>query len=293
MTLTTSSTMRLRTSAAERLYEQFRVPLRQFLRDVDAEIGVHESPLLFSLRSDIELEEARNTTAPDEWFNDMYALRRYIEFFEHYGEVWRLVADERFSASWSKLQDALDALRLVRRFSQIDTSVLEDQLVELEKTYPYNVFFSMGAIVERFECSLCGEDIDSFRCIHRKGQLYRGRMAVAIARNIVEFDHLAIVDQPEDRRCVVSYDDQGEQFSLVRLLSRLLQDRKYVVSHFGELRFSKRRRPNPNHTKLGRNDLCYCESGLKFKRCCIGKSHIEGDHVDIIPRLVEVERAVA
>lgn len=285
--------MRLRTSAAESLYEDLRAPLRQFLRDVDAQIGASESSILGSLRAEIESEVSRNATAPDEWFDDMYVLRRYIEFFEHYGQVWRLVAEEKFSASWRKLQDALDALRLVRRFSQIDTSALEDQLVELEKAYPYNIFFSIGAIVERFECSICGHDIDSFQCIHRKGHLYRGRMAVGVAHNIVEFDHLAMVDQPEDRRCVVSYDDGGEQFKLVRLLSRLLQERKYVVSHFGLLRFSKRMRPNPEHTKLRRNDPCYCKSGLKFKRCCIEKSHIEGDHVDITPRPIDVERAVA
>jgi len=48
-------------------------------------------------------------------------------------------------------------------------------------------------------------------------------MAVGIARNIVNFDYVAMVDQPEDRRCVISYDDKGEQFKLARFLSRLLQ----------------------------------------------------------------------
>lgn len=28
---------------------------------------------------------------------------------------------------------------------------------------------------------------------------------------------------------------------------------------------------NNNNTKLGRNDICYCGSGKKFKKCCIDK----------------------
>lgn len=284
---------RLRTTIAENLYERNRVPLRQFLRDVDVEIGLTMAPTIESIREHIESVELLHSDGPDELFNDFYVLRRYADFFSHYGQVWRLIAEEKFSASWNKLQDALDALRLVRRFSHIDISGLEDQLIELEKTYPYNVFFSIGALVERFECSICGQDIDSFQCSHRKGHLYRGRMAVGIARNIVNLDHVAMVDQPEDRRCVVSYDDSGEQFKLVRFLSYLLQQRKYAVSDFGLLQFSKRLKPNPEYKKVGRNAPCYCGSGSKFKCCCIEKSHIEGDHVDITPRPLNVERAVA
>lgn len=284
---------RLKTHLAESLYEGLRAPLRQFLRDVDAEIGLLESRTIDSIRENLELEESRHGDGPDELFDDLYVLRRYIDFFVHYGQIWRLIADKKFSASWNKLQDALDALKLVRRFSRIDLSAFEDQLIELEKTYPYNVFFSIGALVDKFDCSICGQDIDSFQCSHRKGHLYRGRMAVGIARNIVNLDHVAMVDQPEDRRCVVSYEDTGEQFKLVRLLSVLLTQRKYVVSDFGILKFSKRLKPNPEYKKLGRNEPCYCGSGFKFKRCCIGNSLVEGDHVDITPHPIAIDRAVA
>ena len=284
---------RLKTSIAESLYESIRPSLHRFLRDVDEEIGLTHSPVLEFVRARLESEGARNTDAPDELFDDLYVLRRYVDFFSSYGQLWRQIANEEFSASWTTLQDALDSLRLVRRFSHIDISALEEQLIELEKSYPYNVFFSIGALVEEFECSICGQDIDSFQCPHRKGHLYRGRMAVGIARNIVNFDHIAVVDQPEDRRCVVSYEDTGEQFKLVRFLSLLVKERKFAVSDFGLLRFSKRLKPNPEYKKLRRNEQCYCGSGAKFKRCCIGNAYVDGDHVDITPRPVQVERAVA
>ena len=31
--------------------------------------------------------------------------------------------------------------------------------------------------------------------------------------------------------------------------------------------------------KLGRNDLCSCGSGLKFKKCCLGKAELAGQRV--------------
>lgn len=284
---------RLKTPLAESLYECIRPSLHGFLRDVDAQIGLADAPALKLMGTRLDSSETQNENGPDELFDDLYVLRRYVDFFGSYGQLWRLIANEEFSASWMKLQDALDSLRLVRRFSNIDISALEEQLIELEKTYPYNVFFSVGALVETFECSICGHDIDSFHCPHRKGHLYRGRMAVGIARKIVNLDHIAVVDQPEDRRCVVTYKDTGEQFKLIRFLSVLLKERKFAVSDFGLLRFSKRLKPNPQYRKLGRNELCYCGSGAKFKRCCLGNVYVEGDHVDITPRPIPVECAVA
>ncbi len=284
--------MRLRTLVAESLYEELREPLRQFLSEVDSNIGLETSTKIENARDRLTVFAAQNSDGPDELFDDIYVLGRYVDFFGHYGHVWRLIADESFAASWSKLQDALDSLRIVRRFSNIDISGFEDQLVELEKTYPYNVFFSIGVLVEHFECSICGQDIDSFECQHRKGELYRGRRAVGIARNLVSLDHVGMVDQPQDRRCVVSYDDTGEQFMVVRFLSELLRERSLSISDFGFLSFSKRMKPNPDYKEMSRNARCYCGSGLKFKRCCIAKALIEGDHVDIICRPLPLERAV-
>jgi len=73
----------------------------------------------------------------------------------------------------------------------------------------------------------------------------------------------------------------------------LLKTREYKISDFGLPRFSKRARSNPDYRRLGRNELCFCSSGKKFKRCCIAKETSEGDHVDITPRRTPPERAIA
>lgn len=238
----------------------------------------------------------QKTSAADgveEYLNDLFVILRYVDFLMDYCTVWEQMVAQRFSDSWSSLQDALSLLRMVKRFTSLDVAFFEDQLTELEKTYPYNVFFSIGIAVDRFECSICHRDIDSLECPHRRGELYAGEMASAIAREIRQLDHVAMVRHPEDKRCVVQYPDDGEQFKLVRLLSQLIASGRCRISDFSHLRFSKRPHPNPDYEKRGRNEPCYCGSGKKFKRCCIGQQYIEGDHVDLIAEQRDFVAAVS
>lgn len=70
----------------------------------------------------------------------------------------------------------------------------------LEKLYPYNVFVSVGVIIDQFECSICGLDIYSESCPHLPGELYRRVVARAVVKEIVGFDHVALVTDPADKR---------------------------------------------------------------------------------------------
>lgn len=275
------------------LLSEMRKPLRVHLKLVDAEAGTEASPELELLRSKLAEARVQHHAGTDETLNDIFVLEKYVQLFGEYGHLWRKIATSQFSESWSSLQTAFDLIRLIRRFSNVSVSTLEDQLYALESAYPYNVFFSMGAVVERFECNICGKDIDSFECTHRKGELYRGQMAYGIAKNIVQFDHLAMVEHPVDKRCVITYANDAPQFGVVRYIGELLSSGKLLVSNFGSIAWGKRRIQNPNHENLGRNQPCYCGSGRKFKKCCIDKAFTEQDHAQILPTQSIIERAGA
>ncbi|MEJ2650015.1 MAG: hypothetical protein P8016_16595, partial [Sedimentisphaerales bacterium] len=160
--------------------------------------------------------------------NELFVFRSYIQFLILYANIWEKLAEQKYGNSWNSLQDAISQYRIIKKFScENDESrflpFFENQLISLEKLYPYNVFFSIGAVVDYYECSICGLDIDSDECPHFKGELYGGIMAVAIAKNIRQLDHVSMVKHPADRRCVVKYEDDGEQFKLIRYLARLLR----------------------------------------------------------------------
>ena len=249
------------------------------------------------LRCKLELARKKCCAEREEVLNGFYVLNRFIDMLSSYLDIWARISKKEFSASWNSLQDALDLLRQVKKFINWNTNqevgFFENQLLELERLYPYNGFFSIGATVEWFECSICGKDIDSFDCPHRKGELYQGQMAYAIAHNITELDHVAIVKRPKDKRCVVQYDDNGEQFKLMRFLSELVSSGKLHPLDFVELKFSKRHIKNPEFLKKGRNEPCYCGNGKKFKKCCISKEFIDDDHVDIVAKPRGIEEVIA
>lgn len=287
------TTRRLRSSEGEALLASFAEPLRRNLAAIDIGTGLERAPELDQLTAGLTEARELYREASDEVLDDIFVLERYVRMFGEYGFLWHQIAISNFSESWSTLQNIFDLIRLIKRFSTIDISAIEQQLYALETLYPYNIFFSMGAVVERFECSICGRDIDSFKCTHRRGELYRGQMAIAIARNIVQLDHLAMVEQPVDKRCVISYNNDAQQFNVVRYLANLLSTRSLSVLSFAGAVWGKRIVPNDQHREMGRNEPCYCNSGKKYKKCCIGKASVEQDHVQIMPGLSILARAVA
>ncbi|MBV6519626.1 MAG: hypothetical protein E3K33_09365 [Candidatus Brocadia sp.] len=248
------------------------------------------------LKNNLTVAKEEHKASHEEVLNEFYVLSRFVDMLSSYCDLWKKIIKMEFSSSWNSLQDALDQLRQVKKFSSRNTnqavSFFENQLLELEKLYPYRVFCSVGITVERFECSICGRDIDTFDCHHTRGELYRGQMAYGIAHNVVETDHVAMVKHPADKRCVVVYDDNGEQFELIRFLSELITTNKLQPFDFGELQFSKKKAKNHEFQKKKRNSPCYCGSGKKFKKCCISKEYVNGDHVDIVAKLTNIEEII-
>lgn len=139
----------------------------------------------------------------EDYANDLFVIRRYIDFFGQYIDLWSEIYAKNFSNTWNTLQNCLDLLRLVKRFSSINMSFFERQLTNLEKAYPYRVFSSVGMTYTIARCVICNQDIDGFECEHIKGNLYWGHIARAQLTGAVEMDHLALTKNPKDKRCVI------------------------------------------------------------------------------------------
>jgi len=279
------------TASAERLLGGMRDELLALLEAADALDCSESNELAAELHQRVENERG-DSEADESTLAGLFVADRFIGLVAAYCRVWPLIADGQFSGSWLVLQDAMDSLRLVKRFSDLDVSFFESSLVELESAYPYGLFLSVGMRVEFFECSICGADIDSADCPHRRRELYQGVMACAIAREVAELDHVSLVEHPEDKRCVVQYEDDGPQFRLIRYIGELLAAGTFAPSALSRLEWSKVVRPNPDYVQLGRNETCFCGSGRKFKKCCSGLREIEGDHVEVIAEPRDVRTAV-
>lgn len=140
--------------------------------------------------------------------------------------MWILLKKEEPSKAWDKLVDAQVALdaapRAHRAFNQKPIEAHYERLEDLERVvFPAQMFMSVGMLVNRYECSVCGGDYED--CPHTVGKPYMGRFCVMVINDIAKLDHVALVGAPRDKRCRVTAFQDGR---LLRdtLTMRVLED---------------------------------------------------------------------
>ena len=218
--------------------------------------------------------------------NDCYFFKTILCILTEYASYWEHINQNAYSKSWDILQNTQDYLRIINKFTKANSAkffgFFENQLTYLEKIYPYNLFSSIEAVYGKVECSICGKNMDSFECPHIRGELYYGKVAIGIVKEIKHLCAVALVPDPCDKRCVIKYPESSPAFGTVRYLSMLVTEKKLNPLRFSHVEFSKIVIPKHKINNTGRNELCPCGSGKKYKRCCLGKELIQKDHVDII-----------
>ena len=206
----------------------------------------------------------------------------YFRFFAKFANYHQSLLDEKYKDSWFYLQDCFDLARVVGKFVAQDKRREIPQIVDIlrqyEKMYPYNDnwFWSSEFVVLKSRCSICGKSMQSFECTHRKGNLYWGDFAV---ENIYKADlkSVSLVDHPRDKRRFTETKEQSELPEKERFnkLDAFLRLRVNPLQYF-DMRTKTEFRRNHRIKKMNRNDVCFCGSGKKFKKCCSNKLY--GDY---------------
>lgn len=128
--------------------------------------------------------------------------------------MWLFLKQEQPEKAWDCLINAEDAAIYAARahpfFEHLEHYNRRLETIE-QLVFPTQIFQSVGAIVSKQECSICGADYDE--CEHLVGKPYMGEFCSIIARGI-EFDHVAIVEVPADKRCrITSFSKDGEMIN--------------------------------------------------------------------------------
>lgn len=120
--------------------------------------------------------------------------------------MWMLLKRDMPNEAWDQMVAAqmgyLDATRAKDGFANY-----EQQLKKLERLesqiFPPQTYLSLGFVAKRLECSICGGRYSE--CEHLHGKPYMGQFCEIIHRD-PRYDHVAVVETPEDKRCrVVSF----------------------------------------------------------------------------------------
>ena len=163
--------------------------------------------------------------------NDYFIAETTAEVLEQYGRYWNHLVEGRFADSWCVLQDLQGRLRTllahVKRPIAYVLQIVEQQCGFLEGIYPYKIFFSVEMIVEDMICSICRRNTLDPECLHLLGDLYRGEIAYGEVTNIRELQGFALVQNPLDKRCVVTISDTDKRFAVLAYLQEHLKTNRF------------------------------------------------------------------
>ena len=102
-----------------------------------------------------------------------------------------------------------------------------------------------------------------------------GKLCLRVVTDF-ELKAIAIVKDPFDKYALLKV--QGKEYDY-QALEELL---KYVNSPFDKFRVDIEKRIRPEYKKIGRNDLCPCGSGKKYKKCHLDTEDELMDHYKIV-----------
>ena len=203
--------------------------------------------------------------------NSQYIAKIYLHLFCNLASYFSLIKSKKYSSSWIKLQDCLDDIVEVGKFvdyeNRYEINELNNLLHKYEELYPYKVFNSVEYVITKSECSICGNPMNSLRCPHIKGNLYWGEVAVEKVTELKEFNAVALVSHPLDKKCIIELsEDNRSEDEKFQLLHEFVGKEVYPFQDFAIS--TQKIIKQKNIAIVGRNEKCPCGSDQKFKKCC-------------------------
>jgi len=154
-----------------------------------------------------------------------------------------------------------------------------------ESIYPYRVFSSPEIVELEKECTICGQKVSPRHpCGHEVGEIYSGEiccrkvtkwelLSIAMVENPVQKYSVAFLSDPKTGKSVDHYKYNLLEYLLPRIES---------AYDSWEVQDTTRLHPHGRFSFIGRNDLCPCGSGKKYKKCCLPKSGVLMPHKEFI-----------
>jgi hypothetical protein len=154
--------------------------------------------------------------------NEFFHMQCVVNALKSVLNMWLALKDESYQKSWSYLIDAQEYTCIGLKVKEYEGILnFQQQLIDIESAvFPsWALYNSSGAIESIGNCSICTENF--LHCEHIENEIYFGSLCQRIDRKILEVDHVAVVETPRDKRCIItktSDDDRNmiDYFTLLK-----------------------------------------------------------------------------
>jgi hypothetical protein len=211
----------------------------------------------------------------------IWCFEQIYKITNHYLTAFNQIQEKEFFKAWCELDRADIALTFLRKHFDYTHNKYRLELIEkhtrnLQRLFPYQYFMSRETIVKKWYCSICNKQISLRKsCGHKVGEIYNGEHCLRVAGDI-EFLAIAIVTDPFDKYTVIF--PEGLEYNYT-MLENLFSYLEHPFENWDLKIFKKIK---PEYENLGKNRMCICKSGKKYKMCCMKSSENLYDHYHII-----------
>ena len=227
----------------------------------------------------IAISEKNEPFANNLWCVEKIAgiQKLYLTMFK----ALKKVESSSFYEAWTLLERidiSLASLRKHYNYSgnKFNLGFIHKIIGEYEKLYPYRHFSSVENIIKKEECSIC-KKICTIRnhCEHKVGNLYWGEMCY---RNVLDCEliSVSIVENPFSKYAVIFPEGMEYNYFMLEFLMKNIElpyERWYINTEY---------RKHDNYDNTGRNEDCPCNSGKKYKKCCMLTGNDLFKHYEVI-----------
>lgn len=220
----------------------------------------------------------------------LWIYQTVIEIHKLYRNAFKLLKDKSYYQAWCNLERIEITIHSLKKHFTYDKNHyglwnIEKAVKNLQVLYPYRLFASSEILKKKTKCSVCDREI-SIRnsCGHIVGEIYNGEMCHRIVTE-AEILGISLVENPGNKYSVMflkdeKTDEQIDQYNYDTI--DYLFDLINSPYEIWNLEVSQRELKKEDYGNVGRNEPCTCNSGKKFKKCCMTKIGEKYPHYEFI-----------
>ncbi|ENV44003.1 hypothetical protein [Acinetobacter schindleri] len=150
--------------------------------------------------------EKRHTYEADQLFHMQCFLNSLLSSLK----IWILLEENDYKKAWDSLVDAQEYLIIAKKintYEGIDNLAKHLEAIENSIFPQRKVYLSSAFTSSIGNCSICNRSF--FECEHIENNVYCGQLCFRINIENIKANHVALVENPNDRRCIFTSYGQG------------------------------------------------------------------------------------